>query len=77
MPILESVQQATGNQTFTYSKPMNHIQVINDGAAAMTLSIGGMPVPIRATDASFEADVNPFTSVTVTTTGSYRISVYS
>jgi hypothetical protein len=62
---------ATGNFTKKFSGDREELVVINDGSADLTFVAGGTVFTLKPGEV-FDEEINPFSSIDVTTVGSFR-----
>jgi hypothetical protein len=61
----------TGNFTKSFSGNREELVVINDGSADLTFTAGGMNFTLKPGEV-FDEEVNPFSLISITATGSFR-----
>jgi hypothetical protein len=61
----------TGNFSKQFSGDREELVVINDGDSDLTFSAGYITFTLKAGEV-FDEEVNPFSSINITTTGAFR-----
>jgi hypothetical protein len=61
----------TGNFSKRFSGDREELVVINDGSADLTFTAGGTNFTLKAGEV-FDEEINPFSAIDITATGSFR-----
>lgn len=64
----------TGNATITMSQYGNTLNMINDGATSLTVTVGSIPIVVKMLE-QFNGDFALFNSFTIAATGNWRFVV--
>ena len=64
----------TGNYTITLPQYGNSLNMINDGASALTVTVGAIPITVNGLE-QFNGEFAPFNSLTIVATGAWRFVV--
>ena len=72
-PLLTAKQplNGSGNTTITFTSPMQGFVIVNDGSTNLTFTINGDTYTVKPNE-KFPECFEPFTSVTIVTTGAFR-----
>lgn len=71
---VKDVFRGNVTETKAYLSEMSFIGLVNDGTDELTIEVNGMSIPVLPKE-PFEEFFDPFTTVTITTTGPYRAFV--
>jgi phage gp45-like len=72
--VVESEWEGSGNTTRTFANPVMGISIINTGSSSLTVSILDKTIIVDAGE-SFNNLFKPFTSLSITTTSTYKVLV--
>lgn len=72
--VTKDIFKGTSSVTKTYTTNMFGFAIVNQGDAELTFTINGIDVPVDPYEA-FDELFEPFTTVTVTTTGKFKAVV--
>lgn len=64
----------TGNATIALPQYGDKLDIINDGASPLTVTVGAIPVVVRGLE-QFNGDFVPFNAITIASTGPWRFVV--
>lgn len=74
MLVVKEYFEGNTNITKSFSEDMDGLTISNDGATDMTVVINEITIPVKAGEV-FDETFEPFTEVTINTSGSYRAYV--
>jgi hypothetical protein len=72
---VRQVVTGSATQTVTLTEPCNSVCLFNDGGADLTITINGVSFTSKAGDNPFDECFEPFSSVVITATASYRLII--
>lgn len=69
--VVKDTWSGNANITKTFTAPRNTLLIANDGSTDVVLNVNGLSFTIKSTEV-FDERLDPFTTLTLSTTSAYR-----